>query len=326
MPVTILISAAGRRNKLLACFREAAARLGIEATVLATDIDPAMSPACHAADAAFAVPRCTDAAFDNAMKSLCAEHHVDLLIPTIDTELPYYAREAAWFAANGTLLNISSPETVDLARDKMKFHLFLKKHAVPTPPTGEAALLTPETLTALPWPCIFTPRDGSRSIGIVRARSPGEVPEAARDKNYIWQECWRGQEFSLNLFVGRDGHCHCVVPHERVEVREGEVSKGITRHHAALEAAARRMAENLPGAFGAHCAQGIVRDDGTVILFELNARFGGGYPLVDHAGAHFAQWLIEERLGLPLSANNNWTAGHVMLRYDADIFFDLPAK
>ena len=45
--------------------------------------------------------------------------------------------------------------------------------------------------------------------------------------------------------------------------------------------------------------------------------------LADYAGASFAQWLIEERLALPSTAANEWTAGVAMLRFDAAIFVRL---
>ncbi|NDD70965.1 transcriptional regulator, partial [bacterium] len=56
--------------------------------------------------------------------------------------------------------------------------------------------------------------------------------------------------------------------------------------------------------------------------FEINARFGGGYPLADQAGAKFAQWILEELANLPSSANNEWREGVLMLRYDATVFTD----
>jgi carbamoyl-phosphate synthase large subunit len=65
-------------------------------------------------------------------------------------------------------------------------------------------------------------------------------------------------------------------------------------------------------------------DDGAAgpKVIEINARFGGGYPLADHAGAHFAKWLLEEVSGLPASCHDNWHSGVLMLRYDEAIFVD----
>ena len=55
-------------------------------------------------------------------------------------------------------------------------------------------------------------------------------------------------------------------------------------------------------------------------MIEINARFGGGYPLVDHAGATFAQWLLEEVAGLSRTVHDDWREGVLMLRYDAAVF------
>lgn len=319
----ILISSAGRRNKLMSCFREAAARLGVKIRILAVDMNPSMSAACHDADAAFQVPHCLSSHFDSTLKALCREQQVQLIIPTIDTELPYFSQHLAQYKQLGTHVNVSLPAVIQLARDKMAFHTFLSENQFATPRTG-LATLGREQLAGLPWPCIFKPRDGSRSIGIARARHAGEVPaNVLNNEKYIWQECWQGREFTINFFVDKEGHCPCVVPYERVEVRDGEISKGITRRHNALEAEVRRMAEKLPGAYGAHCTQAIMREDGSFVLFELNARFGGGYPLADNAGAHFAQWLLEDTLGMPASANNNWEEKRVMLRYDDARFYSM---
>jgi len=58
------------------------------------------------------------------------------------------------------------------------------------------------------------------------------------------------------------------------------------------------------------------------MVFEINARFGGGFPLAHRAGARFSRWLLEDVLGLQSSAQNNWQEDLVMLRYDAAIFLE----
>ncbi|MDR1498654.1 MAG: ATP-grasp domain-containing protein [Puniceicoccales bacterium] len=323
--ITILISSAGRRNALIASFRAAAARMDTECFIIATDMRPLMSPACHAADLAISVPHCLDPSFEEKIKAICTAHRVNLLVPTIDTELPFFANNVGFFNDNGVFVAISSPQVVNMARDKLKFLHFLTGKNI-SAPNGGSASLTSAQLDALPWPCIFKPRDGSRSIGIVRANTPNEVPENILNEKYIWQEYWRGKEFTINFFINRFGQCKCVIPHERVEVRDGEVSKGITRRIPAIEQQTFRLAEQLSaiGARGALCVQAIARNDDKFIFFELNARFGGGYPLAHNAGAHFAQWLIEDTFCLPSTANNDWTDGRVMLRFDDACFFDEP--
>jgi carbamoyl-phosphate synthase large subunit len=55
-------------------------------------------------------------------------------------------------------------------------------------------------------------------------------------------------------------------------------------------------------------------------VIEINARYGGGYPLAWAAGARYPVWFLEEVLGLPSTAHDDWTADLVMLRYDEAIF------
>ena len=84
---------------------------------------------------------------------------------------------------------------------------------------------------------------------------------------------------------------------------------------------AERVGGALPGALGALNFQCFLGEDGVVRMIEINARFGGGYPLAQQAGANFPRWLIEETLGLPSTARlDDWEEGVVMLRYDEAVF------
>ena len=108
----------------------------------------------------------------------------------------------------------------------------------------------------------------------------------------------------------------------RIEVRGGEVSKGITRRVEALEALTWQICEALPGAFGALNVR-IFYDESTGALnvIEINPRFGGGFPLAYQAGGDFPRWLIEEALGHSCTARADvWRDGLVMLRYDRAIY------
>ena len=68
------------------------------------------------------------------------------------------------------------------------------------------------------------------------------------------------------------------------------------------------------------CFQAIIDGDGRAAVFEINARFGGGYPLAHRAGATFARWLIEQRLDLPRTMGDDWEDNVVMLRFDDAVF------
>jgi carbamoyl-phosphate synthase large subunit len=62
-------------------------------------------------------------------------------------------------------------------------------------------------------------------------------------------------------------------------------------------------------------------EPGQLAVIEMNARFGGGYPLSYAAGADFPLALVQDALGLPATARlDGWQDGLVMLRYDAAVF------
>ena len=153
---------------------------------------------------------------------------------------------------------------------------------------------------------------------------PRALEVATRAGDFVVQTVARGDEYTVDVYVDRDGAVVEAVPRRRLEVRGGEVSKAVTVRLDDVEALAREIGRCLPAAFGALNVQ-LFREEasGTLAVIEVNARFGGGYPLADAAGAVFPQWLVEEAIGLPRSEPPApWRAGVVMLRYDDAVFVD----
>ena len=92
MQRNVLITAASRRVPLVQAFRGPLADTG-GGRVLVTDVN-AMSPAVHVADGAFRVPLATEPGYLDALEAICRDHHVGLLVPTIDDELEIMPRPA----------------------------------------------------------------------------------------------------------------------------------------------------------------------------------------------------------------------------------------
>jgi carbamoyl-phosphate synthase large subunit len=70
-----------------------------------------------------------------------------------------------------------------------------------------------------------------------------------------------------------------------------------------------------------------VTHDDQVQVIELNARFGGGYPVAHQAGANFIRLLIDQVEGQE-SSSIEWTDGLAMTRWDDAVFWhsDLPSS
>src|SRR5262245_36723674 len=106
--ITVLFTSAGRRAELINCFRDDAAVLKAALRVIAADLNPELSSACHLADERIQVPPCTEAGYVPRLLEICRKEKVKLLTPTIDTELEPLAMAAEQFEAIGTRVHISS--------------------------------------------------------------------------------------------------------------------------------------------------------------------------------------------------------------------------
>ena len=317
---TLLITSAGRRAELLQCFRRSAHNLSLQLRVVGAEAQPELSAACHLADGAERLPRCSDPSYVPILLDLCRREGVSLLVPTIDTELGVLSQHQDEFRRAGARVVISEPSVVGVARDKQATANRLLKAEVKVPHTMSLAQYRANPVS-LPGDVLAKPAGGSSSVGILRGRGPEDF-SALPEAGYLVQELKVGTEYTVNMFFDQAGFLRCAVPHRRIEVRTGEVSKGRTERVPVLEEAAKKIAKALPGARGPLCFQAIVSADGDYAVFEINARFGGGYPLAHAAGATFTQWLLEESAGLRCSAHNEWRSGVTMLRYDAAVFVD----
>jgi len=314
----ILVSSAGRRGALVAILRRALANLGLDGPVVASDVS-GYSAAFHLADRGLLVPRQSDPGFVDALLELFEREAIRLVVPTHDGELPPLAAARDRFAAIGTTVSISDPATVAIGRDKARTHAWLTAEGFPTVRQGTVTDVLADA-GSWRWPLVAKPREGSAGIGVLRCQSVADLPEG----DVVVQEIAPGDEHTVDVLVRRDGRCPVAVPRRRLEVRSGEVSKGVTVRHPALEDLAKRLAEALPGAFGVLNVQVFAAGDELRVI-EVNARYGGGFPLAYEAGARLPEWTIEELLGRPSTLADDWRDGLVMLRYDDAVFVDAAA-
>jgi carbamoyl-phosphate synthase large subunit len=317
---TVMLSAAGRRVALLKLIRGEIEELGLLPRIVATDITPS-SAAFHAGDVSRLVPRYSDPTCLERLLKLCEELRIRLIVPTIDPDLPFYAKHREAFEAVGTQIMISSPEMVQICNDKTSTHEWLVEQGFPTVRQIEAdRLLQPHHNWS--FPVFVKPRGGSSSIGARVVQDQEELHRAIQSGDFIAQEVAPGREYTVDVYVDRQGRCRCTVPRLRIETRGGEVVKGMTVRCGPIEQVCCRVAESLPGGSGVMNIQ-VFHDarSGQLNVSEINPRFGGGYPLTHQAGAPMTRWLIEEMTGRRLTANNDqWIDGLVMLRYDEAVF------
>ena len=315
MKNNILVLSAGRRVELIQSFQESILKLGVDSLVFTTDIQPKLSPACMVSDKSFSVPRVTDSDYINVVLELCLNNDVKLVIPTIDTELLLLSKNKARFEELGIKLVISSVELISNCRDKRLTGKWFESLNIDTP-----LIFNKDSIN---FPCFCKPYDGSCSKGAIALSSQAELTQdLINDPKNMFMELVPKtfSEYTIDAYYSNDSRLKCLVPRKRLEVRSGEISKGVTRKNFVYHYLLERV-EYLEGARGCITFQLFVNESSRVIKgLEVNPRFGGGYPLSDAAGANFTKWLIEEYiLNKELLFIDDWQPNKLMLRYDAKV-------
>jgi carbamoyl-phosphate synthase large subunit len=100
-----------------------------------------------------------------------------------------------------------------------------------------------------------------------------------------------------------------------VTIRDDDLSSWIEK---LLEVCAKS------GAKGPLTIQAFLTSNGPV-LTEINARFGGGFPLANAAGADYPRWLLQEVLGQHIEPRmGDYREGLYMTRYAVEVFLERP--
>lgn len=312
----ILITSVGKRVKLVKLFKESLRKYFPEGKIYTTDMNPTLAPAGYVSDHCFYVPRVTDECYLTELFDICKENNVKLIIPTIDTELLLLAKYKEKLSTQGINVIVSDLDFVTACRDKRNTNLLFKKLNIRIPELRDKYHPI--------FPMFAKPYDGSLSkdLFVIHKREELTTDILAHPKlifmEYIDKTLYK--EFTVDMYFGRDNKLKSLVPRERIEIRAGEINKGITRKNYLVHYLKERM-DYIPGAIGCICIQLFYREDNQdVVGIEINPRFGGGYPLSFYAGADFPSFIIREYLlDEKLDYSDDWKDNTLMLRYDDEV-------
>lgn len=290
--IRILFTSVGRRVELMQAFQNAAKHREIALKIYGADIT-SDAPALFFCDETRKVCKIKDPQYIPQLLEICKEDQIDLLIPTIDTDLLILSQKKAVFEQAGTKVLISAEDKIALCRDK-RFTADFYIHC------GVASPEPVDNIEAYQggFPAFIKPKDGSSSIDAYRADTFEELKALSeRVKDYIIQPFIDGREYTVDIFCDFHGNPIYVTPRERLAVRSGEVLKTkITQDE--------RMIEESFNVIKGFCPCGpitlqLIREKTTGIdyFIEINPRFGGGAPLSMMAGADTASMLLSLLLG-----------------------------
>jgi len=226
----------------------------------------------------------------------CLERGVDLVFPTRDGELLFWARHKSLFEDRGVKIVVSSLSGVSTCLDKLKFSEWGRARELPFIPSFPRVPLTSEEKFVL------KERFGSGGKGVFLDKSLAEILELSRGlSSPIIQPFVHGSEISIDSWLSLSGDVHGLVLRTRDVVLNGESRVTTTFSDQTLELQANSILTRLGrelGLRGPIVMQAILHQ-GQLMVVEVNARFGGASTVSSQVGLLSIAWSIQERLGSP---------------------------
>lgn len=227
---------------------------------------------------------------------VCQDRRIEALVPTVDVELAPLAAARDSFAASGVALPLSPVECLLTCRDKQRL-MDAVRGEVPIPDSEPLTDAVAARVNS--FPRFAKPREGAGSRGIARIDSHADLHALPRDGSMMLQEYLPGEEYSVDVYVRRDGRVIGAVPRLRMKIDSGIAVASRTVRASELSDAAVRTAEII-GIRGAANIQFKRAADGVFKLLEVNPRFPGTLPLTCAAGVDMAKLMADELTGRPL--------------------------
>jgi carbamoyl-phosphate synthase large subunit len=288
-PPVVLVSSASRKVPLVRAMKSAACRIDRSARLVAGDMS-AESLAAYVADEFWVMPATTDEMLDKIIDG-CRARGINIILPTRDGELQFWARHAEYLAEHGINVIVSSVSALSYCIDKQLFSDFGAIHGLPVIPSSA----NPKNIESIRYVVKERYGSGSREIGIDLDLAQAIV-HATTLEQPIFQPYIMGLEFSVDAWVDSLHRVKGLVLRRRDAVVNGESQITTTFTNSSIEEEVRMIIEVLK-LRGPVVLQAIQDSHGELHVIECNARFGGASTAGIEAGVDSFFWSILEARG-----------------------------
>lgn len=310
----VLLLSSGRRVELVQCFQRALERVSPNSKVVAADAQP-LAPSLYFADASVVLPKINEASYKDELIKVLNDFEIQLVIPTIDPELPVLARiKREIEAETNAFVMVAQPWVVDICNDKELTHNHIVENGLLSPKLFDLGGQVEEEN----FPLMLKPKSGSSSIGVNVVHNQQELDFLVPKTNEpMLQELVEGEEYTADCFADFDGNVISVVPRLRIATRGGEILKGRIAKDPAIIEAVQELLRTLP--IPGHSTVQCFKTGRGIEFIEINPRFGGGAPMSIVAGADSCERLVKLIDGESLEYDESYQDGLTFLRFDQSI-------
>jgi carbamoyl-phosphate synthase large subunit len=288
--------------------------------VVAGDVDP-LAPTLYLADHAVRLPLISDLGYINALCGVVERYNIDLLVPTIDTELEVLARHRQRLEELGCTPLVSSVELIEVTQDKFETVQSFGDKGIRVPATWLPSELLDKDL---PPRLFIKPRRGSASQHTYKADRHTLDGLLTVVPDPMVQELVEAPEVTVDALLDLEGRPLHYVPRLRIRTLAGESIQGMTINDEPFRDWLMHVLEQVykMGGKGPITLQMFLTEPEPT-LSEINPRFGGGFPLANAAGGHYPEWIVAMRRGEKVApCFGAYQAGLYMTRAHREMFVE----
>ncbi len=300
---------------LIQSFKKAIKSLGRDGKVIACDVD-SLSAGLAFCDSYQLVPLSTSPEYIPSVIEVCKKEKISLLVPTIDEEVPLFAKHKDNFSKIGVTIPVVNEQVGEICNDKYKTYLYFKEKGLPM-----AKTYLPEDIkkTTPAFPLFIKPRIARGAVGAFPVRSMKELDfflEYVKDP--VVQRFLAGKEYTIDVLCGLDGRVLSVVPRERLVIRSGVSDRGKTYKNRKMIELAEKVAKEIGiiGPANLQCKE----HNGKITFFEVNPRFSGAIQLTIKAGADFPLMILQMLNGSAVPEIGRFEDNLTMVSYEESIY------
>lgn len=308
--LNVLVLSVGRRVELVKYLRKTLMRRSISFGIFGADASN-LAPALYECDAKIILPKISENHYFETLIKTVNHHGIQIIIPTIDTELKFLALNKSKIESRtNAKVIVSDIKTIETFQNKLKTALFLEENEILSP-----NLLNYSNRKQFEYPVFIKPSEGSSSINALKINDQSELErwfETIEDP--IIQRFVNGKEYSVDAYIDQNNNLVSESHRCRIKTRAGEILIGkvlfIDKIHEIIVELLLKISLFGPITFQ------FIEENGQFYLIEVNARLGGGVPMSLESGIDILGNLIDEYLNNQLIKTNSKNVNRVFSRFD----------
>lgn len=227
-------------------------------------------PGRHMVHAFAKLPFVAAPEYVDALVEQLSAHHIDILLPGIDSEIIVLSRARARLAQCKTRIALAPPELIEAADDKLATAAYVLAHGLKAPATCDADL--PQDLR---FPVVAKPRRGQASDGVFLLKDAVSLKAFLnqRRSGYCLQEYIEGPEITVGFLYDWNGVCKDAVAMERV-LHCGRTTRAAVTKSPEILRFIDDFGTKIKGAGAINVQLRLPHHSGPHV-FEINARLSG---------------------------------------------------